>query len=170
MPSVVERHVIAREHNVIRVDFNRDPDPPAPVFPGANGLCLPDTERDGADAPALMAIGIAEPAFSAAGCLNPARRRPDHSPAIRGSTNEVRDEPEVLSGGAVPWLQDHNDGQAGAPESAGHPARRDGGLSLRTMRRGDHEVLHGVRGVDEAICRRLGATSDRRSSKIERRM
>lgn len=36
--KVVERYVIAREHNVIRVDFNRDPDPPAPWFPGAGAL------------------------------------------------------------------------------------------------------------------------------------
>lgn len=31
------RYVIARENNVVRVDFSRDPDPPAPRFPGANG-------------------------------------------------------------------------------------------------------------------------------------
>jgi hypothetical protein len=32
-----ERFVIAREDNVVLVDFRR-PDPPAPVFPGAGGL------------------------------------------------------------------------------------------------------------------------------------
>ena len=32
-----ERFVIARENNVVIVDFRR-PDPPAPVFPGAGGL------------------------------------------------------------------------------------------------------------------------------------
>ena len=38
MSGVVDRHVIAREGNVLRVDFERDPDPPAPKFPGACGL------------------------------------------------------------------------------------------------------------------------------------
>jgi hypothetical protein len=31
-------HVIAREDNVVRVDFSREPDPPAPRFPGAAAL------------------------------------------------------------------------------------------------------------------------------------
>jgi hypothetical protein len=56
MLSVVDRHVIARESNVVRVDFSRDPDPPAPSFPGANGLRLSDAESDCADTPAV-AIG-----------------------------------------------------------------------------------------------------------------
>jgi hypothetical protein len=40
MPGVgfAERYVIARESNVVRVDFARRPDPPAPRFPGASGL------------------------------------------------------------------------------------------------------------------------------------
>lgn len=32
------RFVIDRENNVVRVDFSRDPDPPAPGFPGAGAL------------------------------------------------------------------------------------------------------------------------------------
>ena len=36
--NVIDRYVIARERNVLRVDFNRDPDPPAPWFPGAGAL------------------------------------------------------------------------------------------------------------------------------------
>jgi hypothetical protein len=32
------RFVISRESNVLRVGFSRDPDPPAPKFPGAAGL------------------------------------------------------------------------------------------------------------------------------------
>jgi hypothetical protein len=32
-----QRFVIARENNVVLVDFRR-PDPPEPVFPGAGGL------------------------------------------------------------------------------------------------------------------------------------
>lgn len=30
--------IIGRENNVLRVDFGREADPPAPRFPGANGL------------------------------------------------------------------------------------------------------------------------------------
>ena len=63
MLSVIDRYVIGRESNVVLVDFRRDPDePPAPYFPGANGLRLIDTERDGADAPAAVALG-AGPSF-----------------------------------------------------------------------------------------------------------
>jgi hypothetical protein len=32
------RHVIGRDRNVVRVDFRRRPDPPAPRFPGAAAL------------------------------------------------------------------------------------------------------------------------------------
>jgi hypothetical protein len=38
----IRRRLIAREHNVLRVDFQKDPDPPAPRFPGAAAM------RDGA--------------------------------------------------------------------------------------------------------------------------
>ena len=51
MPSVVDRRVIARESNILRVDFSREPQPPAPRFPGASGLRLSVTEREGAKAP-----------------------------------------------------------------------------------------------------------------------
>ena len=33
-----DRHVVARDCNVLRVDFRRDPEPPAPHFPGAGAL------------------------------------------------------------------------------------------------------------------------------------
>ena len=33
-----KRYVIARENNVVRVNFRGDPDPPAPRFPGAGAL------------------------------------------------------------------------------------------------------------------------------------
>ena len=59
MPSTIDCYVIARESNVVRVDFSRDPDPPAPCFPGANGLRLSDIARDDADAPTAIAIGTA---------------------------------------------------------------------------------------------------------------
>jgi hypothetical protein len=42
--SFTKRYVIARESNVVRVDFTRRPDPPAPRFPGAGGL-RPPTRR-----------------------------------------------------------------------------------------------------------------------------
>jgi hypothetical protein len=34
----VDRYVIARERNVVRVDFRHEPDPPSPKFPGACAL------------------------------------------------------------------------------------------------------------------------------------
>jgi hypothetical protein len=34
----IDRYILARQANVLRVDFNRDPDPPAPRFPGAGAL------------------------------------------------------------------------------------------------------------------------------------
>jgi hypothetical protein len=43
-PSFTERYVIARDSNVLRVDFARRPDPPAPRFPGAGAL-RPATRR-----------------------------------------------------------------------------------------------------------------------------
>jgi hypothetical protein len=44
----VRRYVIARESNVVRVDFNRQPDPPAPRFPGGRGLRAEDDEWENA--------------------------------------------------------------------------------------------------------------------------
>jgi hypothetical protein len=32
------RRIVSRERNVVRVDFRREPDPPAPRFPGAAAL------------------------------------------------------------------------------------------------------------------------------------
>jgi hypothetical protein len=32
------RYVIRRDNNVLEVDFSREPDPPAPRFPGASGI------------------------------------------------------------------------------------------------------------------------------------
>lgn len=51
--TVVHRRVIARESNIVRVDFSREPDPPAPCFPGASGLRLSDTECDSEQAPPI---------------------------------------------------------------------------------------------------------------------
>jgi hypothetical protein len=55
MLSIVDRHVIARERNVVRVDFRRDPDPPSPYFPGALGARLSHPKRDEGDTPKAFA-------------------------------------------------------------------------------------------------------------------
>lgn len=34
----LDRYVISRESNVVRVDFGRDPEPPPPPFPGAGAM------------------------------------------------------------------------------------------------------------------------------------
>jgi hypothetical protein len=36
--GIVDRYVIGRDRNVIRVDFQTKPEPPAPKFPGASAL------------------------------------------------------------------------------------------------------------------------------------
>lgn len=36
--STINNRVIGREHNVVQVDFRRQPDLPAPKFPGADTL------------------------------------------------------------------------------------------------------------------------------------
>jgi hypothetical protein len=41
-------YVIKRENNILRVDFSREPDPPAPKFPGAGAMhkiCLEGEEE-----------------------------------------------------------------------------------------------------------------------------
>jgi hypothetical protein len=38
MQHKAHRFVLGRDDNVVRVDFSRDPDPPAPRFPGAGAL------------------------------------------------------------------------------------------------------------------------------------
>lgn len=48
--TAVTRYVLAREHNVLRIDFRRRPDPPAPKFPGAAALRTASVERTCADA------------------------------------------------------------------------------------------------------------------------
>ena len=36
----LDRYVIGRDQNVVRVNFARDPEPPTPPFPGAGALRL----------------------------------------------------------------------------------------------------------------------------------
>jgi hypothetical protein len=42
--SICDRYVIARENNVVLVNFARRPDPPAPQFPGAGALRIQDSD------------------------------------------------------------------------------------------------------------------------------
>ena len=62
MLSPVDRYVIGRESNIVRVDFSREPNPPAPRFPGANGLRSEDSERVPDIAPASL--------FASSGLVN----------------------------------------------------------------------------------------------------
>jgi hypothetical protein len=34
----IDRYVVARDRNVVQVDFQREPEPPAPKFPGGSAL------------------------------------------------------------------------------------------------------------------------------------
>jgi hypothetical protein len=36
--GVVSRYIVGRDDNVVHVDFEREPDPPTPTFPGAGSL------------------------------------------------------------------------------------------------------------------------------------
>jgi hypothetical protein len=36
--NTIKSRVIGREHNIVRVEFRREPDPPTPPFPGAGAL------------------------------------------------------------------------------------------------------------------------------------
>jgi hypothetical protein len=38
MYGTTTSYVVYRESNIVRVDFGREPDPPAPKFPGAGAL------------------------------------------------------------------------------------------------------------------------------------
>jgi hypothetical protein len=40
----IDRYVIGRESNVLRVDFEREPDPPAPRFPGGAAMHAPSEQ------------------------------------------------------------------------------------------------------------------------------
>jgi hypothetical protein len=55
----LDRYVIGRERNVVRVDFSRRPEPPGPTFPGAGALrsCaeLFESVNAAADSPRLEA-------------------------------------------------------------------------------------------------------------------
>ena len=44
--KLADRYIIARENNVVLVDFRREPDPPAPRFPGAGALRIEHESHD----------------------------------------------------------------------------------------------------------------------------
>ena len=46
-------YVVERDSNIVRVDFGREPDPPAPKFPGAGALHEAPPMNDVAE-PALV--------------------------------------------------------------------------------------------------------------------
>jgi len=48
-------YVVERDSNIVRVDFGREPDPPAPKFPGAGALHEAPPISDVAD-PALARL------------------------------------------------------------------------------------------------------------------
>jgi hypothetical protein len=60
MQRKIDRLVIGRENNVVRVNFSRDPDPPAPRFPGATGLREIGDESGGA-AKNISAVALSAP-------------------------------------------------------------------------------------------------------------
>ena len=45
----VDRYVVARDRNVVCVNFQRKPEPPAPKFPGAGALRILKSHSDGSD-------------------------------------------------------------------------------------------------------------------------
>ena len=36
--NVVDRYIVGRDDNIVHVDFEHEPDPPTPTFPGAGSL------------------------------------------------------------------------------------------------------------------------------------
>jgi len=46
MRNVIRSCVVARDNNVLRVVFRREPDPPAPKFPGAGAMREVRTEDE----------------------------------------------------------------------------------------------------------------------------
>ena len=44
--ELANRYVIGRENNIVLVDFRREPDPPAPRFPGAGAMRIANHLHD----------------------------------------------------------------------------------------------------------------------------
>jgi hypothetical protein len=124
MLSVTDRHVIARESNVVRVDFSREPDPPAPCFPGANGLRLSDSECDGTAPPANVYRAAAGHAW----------RAPDLSPRRAKKSRPFGRSPS-FSGTQI-RLPDKNWRHAKGLRRSEGPAARPGGRAGHDRRPG----------------------------------
>jgi hypothetical protein len=77
MLSTIDHYVIGRESNVVRVDFKREPDPPAPCFPGANGLRLVDSGHEGAATPSPTIFAPHVWQIKKFGCASRSTRRHD---------------------------------------------------------------------------------------------
>ena len=76
-------YVIRRENNILEVDFRREPDPPAPRFPGASGLReLPEggSESDWSFGELSWALAGRKPP------IRGAKSRWKPAPAAQGST------------------------------------------------------------------------------------
>ena len=67
MRAFAKRYIIERERNVVRVNFSREPDPPAPRFPGAGAMraCPPKESGDVAAAAYADRLNVRD--------VNPAR-------------------------------------------------------------------------------------------------
>jgi hypothetical protein len=56
--ELAKRRIIWREANVVRVDFQREPDPPAPRFPGAGALRMRGYAEELLEYPAARGLAI----------------------------------------------------------------------------------------------------------------
>jgi hypothetical protein len=77
IPGSANRYVIAREENVVHVDFRCSREPPGPQFPGAGALrgscgsadeedqSLSDRENDRATCSSVMSLPFVAPAVGA---------------------------------------------------------------------------------------------------------
>ena len=80
MLSALEPYVIARESNIVRVDFTREPDPSSPCFPAAIGLRLDHTASESAvarNAGSFRSMALGKLKLRLNGALERAAMTPD---------------------------------------------------------------------------------------------
>jgi hypothetical protein len=51
--GAADRYIVCRNNNVVHVNFEREPEPPTPTFPGAGSLRFATELNDASDALAL---------------------------------------------------------------------------------------------------------------------
>jgi hypothetical protein len=68
------KYIIGRESNVVQVDFGREFDPPAPKFPGANGLR--PVKREECEPQCMASIGPATRRWAYRGYSSTRKRLP----------------------------------------------------------------------------------------------